>query len=86
GLMAPTLPSTTINEQNITSNSNTMDKTEITVFAALFGLTGETSTVESISAKINELKAKAEKAEAIQKALDEKTAQLATANAELTGS
>lgn len=85
GLMAPTLPSTTINEQNITSNSNTMDKTEITVFAALFGLTGEKATVESISAKINELKAKAEKAEAIQKALDEKTAQLATANAELTG-
>ena len=83
--MAPTLPSTTINEQNITSNSNTMDKTEITVFAALFGLTGEKATVESISAKINELKAKAEKAEAIQKALDEKTAQLATANAELTG-
>lgn len=85
GLVAPTLPSTTINEQNITSNSNTMDKTEITVFAALFGLTGEKATVESISAKINELKAKAEKAEAIQKALDEKTAQLATANAELTG-
>lgn len=85
GLMAPTLPSTTINEQNITSNSNKMDKTEITVFAALFGLTGEKATVESISAKINELKAKAEKAEAIQKALDEKTAQLATANAELTG-
>lgn len=85
GLMAPTLPSTTINEQNITSNSNTMDKTEITVFAALFGLTGEKATVESISAKINELKAKAEKAEAIQKALDEKTAQFATANAELTG-
>ena len=85
GLVAPTLPSTTINEQNITSNSNTMDKTEITVFAALFGLTGEKATVESISAKINELKAKADKTEAIQKALDEKTAQLATANAELTG-
>lgn len=29
GLVAPTLPSTTINEQNITSNSNTMDKTTV---------------------------------------------------------
>lgn len=85
GLVAPTLPPTTINEQNVTSNSKTMDKIEITVFAALFGLTGEKATADNVTAKINELKAKADKAEAIQKALDDTKAQLATANAELTG-
>lgn len=62
-----------------------MDKTEITVFAALFGLTGEKATAENVTAKIKELKAKADKADALQTALDEKTTQLATANAELTG-
>lgn len=85
GLVAPTLPSITINQQNVTSNSKTMDKIEITVFAALFGLTGEKATADNVTAKINELKAKADKAEAIQKALDDTKAQLATANAELTG-
>lgn len=85
GLVAPTLPSTTINQQNVTSNSQTMDKIEISVFAALFGLTGKDATADNITAKFNELKAKADKADALQAALDEKTTQLATANAELTG-
>ena len=70
GLVAPTLPSTTINQQNVTSNSQTMDKIEISVFAALFGLTGKDATADNITAKFNELKAKADKADALQAALD----------------
>lgn len=85
GLVAPTLPSTTINEQNIISNSETMDKSEINVVAALLGLTGEKATADNIAAKINELKAKADKTEATQKALDETKTQLTTVTAELTG-
>lgn len=85
GLVAPTLSPTTINEQNITSNSKIMDKSEINVFAALVGLTEEKATAENLSAKITELKAKAEKAEAAQKDLEKTKAELATTTAELTG-
>lgn len=85
GLVSPTLPSTTINEQKTISKLNTMDESKITVFAALFGLTGDKATADNVTAKINELKAKADKAESTQKALDETKAELTKANAELTG-
>lgn len=85
GLVSPTLPSTTINEQKTILKINTMDESKITVFAALFGLTGDKATADNVTAKINELKAKADKAETTQKALDETKAELTKANAELTG-
>lgn len=85
GLVAPTMPPATINEQNINSISSTMDKEQITVFAALFGLTGDKATTENVTAKINELKAKAAEAEANKKALDEAKAELTKTQAELTG-
>lgn len=85
GLVSPTLSTITINEQNIKSNLKTMEKNEITVFAALLGLTGEKATSENVTAKINELKAKADNADAIQKSLDETKGELTKVNAELTG-
>lgn len=85
GLVTPTPNRSTINEQNITSNSITMDKNEISVFAALVGLTGEKATADNVSAKISELKAKAEKVDSIQKSLDETKAELTKTQAELTG-
>lgn len=85
GLITPTTPNHTINQQNIISNSNKMDKPEITVLAALVGLTGEKATAENLSAKINELKATADKVESLQKSLDDYKAKFETANAELTG-
>ena len=85
GLVSPTLSTTTINKHNINSILETMEKNEITVFAALLGLTGEKATSENVSAKINELKAKADKADALQKSLDETKGELTKVNAELTG-
>ena len=85
GLVSPTLSTTTINQQNINSILETMEKNEITVFAALLGLTGEKATSENVSAKINELKAKADKTDALQKSLDETKGELTKVNAELTG-
>jgi ATP-dependent protease ClpP protease subunit len=85
GLVSPTLSTTTINKQNINSILETMEKNEITVFAALLGLTGEKATSENVSAKINELKAKADKADALQKSFDETKGELTKVNAELTG-
>jgi ATP-dependent protease ClpP protease subunit len=85
GLVSPTLSTTTINKQNINSILETMEKNEITVFAALLGLTGEKATSENVSAKINELKAKADKTDALQKSLDETKGELTKVNAELTG-
>lgn len=85
GLVAPTLSTTTINVQNDNSNLKTMEKNEITVFAALFGLTGEKATAENVTAKINELKAKADNADAVQKTLNETKVELNKVSAELTG-
>ena len=85
GLMSPTHASITINEQKTTLKPNTMNESQINIFAALFGLTGEKATADNVTAKINELKAKADKAEAAQKALDETKAELAKVSAELTG-
>lgn len=85
GLVAPTAISTTINKQNIKSNSTTMEKNDISVFAALVGLTGEKATSDNLLAKINELKAKAEKSESLQKTLDDTKAKLTKVEAEYTG-
>ncbi len=85
GLVAPTMPSATINEQNNNSNFSTMEKEQITVFAALFGLTGDKATAENVTAKINEMKAKVAEAEANKKALDDTKAELTKVKAELTG-
>ncbi len=85
GLVAPTAISATINKQNINFNSTTMEKNDISVFAALVGLTGDKATTDNLLAKINELKAKAEKSDAIQKSLDEAKAELISVKAEYTG-
>lgn len=89
GLVVPTMPSATINEQKHESetktNIKTMEKNEVTVIAALFGLTGDKATSENVTASIKELKAKADKADGLQKSLDEAKAELTKVNAELTG-
>lgn len=92
-LALPKFPSATMSSiEGITTkqannifNSSTKMENEITVFAALFGLTGEKATAENVTAQINEIKAKAEKADLLQKSLDETMAQLTKAQAELTG-
>lgn len=73
------------NKNDSIFNSTKMEKNEITVFAALFGLTGEKATAENVTAKINELKAKAGKADDLQKSLEEANAQLTQVKASLTG-
>lgn len=85
GLVAPTMPNTTINKQNINTNYPTMEKEQITVFAALFGLTGDKATTENVTVKINEMKTKIAEAETNIKALDETKAELTKTKAELTG-
>lgn len=85
GLVTPTTLPTTINEQNINTNFSTMEKEQNIVYGALFGLTGDKATVENVTAKINELKAKAAEAETTKKALDEANAELTKTKAELTG-
>lgn len=67
------------------SNNNKMEKNEMTVVAALLGIAGANATTEHVSAKINDLKAKAEKADALEKSLDETKAELDETKAELTG-
>lgn len=86
GLVAPTIPTATINEQNNNnSNFSTMEKEQITVFAALFGLTGDKATAENVTAKINEMKAKVAEAETNKKVLEDTRAELTKVKAELTG-
>lgn len=88
-MMASTQPIQTINEQNLNtkiSNNNKMEKNEITVVAALFGLTGDKATTEHVSAKIKELKAKADKADDLEKTLEDTKSELTKTKAELTGS
>lgn len=86
GLVAPTMPTATINEQNHNNtNISTMEKEQISVFAALLGLTGEKATAENVTARINEMKAKVAEADANKKALDDTRAELTKTKAELTG-
>lgn len=79
------LASVSIKEDDNNSNINKMDKNEITVFAALLGLAGEKANVESVSAKINELKAKADKFDGMKATLDETQKNLKTTQVELEG-
>ena len=75
-----------IEEQQINnSKSNKMDKNEITVFAALLGLTGEKATADNVTASINELKNKAGKSVQLQTELEGVKSQLTKAQAELAG-
>lgn len=85
GLVGPTMPSLTINEQNTQTIYSKMENDKITIFAALFGLTGEQATVENVTAKINELKSKASEVEACNKSLNDLKAELTQVKAELTG-
>ena len=62
-----------------------MDKNEITVFAALLGLTGEKATADNVTASINELTNKAEKSVQLQTELEDVKSQLTKAQAELAG-
>lgn len=74
-----------IESNNNNHKSKKMEKNELTVFAALFGLTGEHATSENVTARINELKAKADKLDETQKTLDDTKAELTKVQAELTG-
>lgn len=68
------------------SNKKKMNEEQITVFAALLGLSGEKATVEGVSAKINALKDNAGKAESLKASLDKVNKELATVRTELEGS
>lgn len=80
GFVAPTIKS------NVNSNNKTMTENEITVFAALLGMTGKEANVESVSAQITALKAKAEQFDTLKAALDEKEKELGAVKTELEGS
>lgn len=85
GLATPNIEQGTINENNIHLNSKTMEKNEINVIAAFFGLTGEKATTENVSAMISDLKAKAEKYDALVASHEDTKNQLTKAQAELAG-
>lgn len=85
GLVDAGTMQTTIKNQNKSIKTETMEENKISVFAALFGLTGEKATAENVTAKINDLKAKAGEADTLRKTLDETKAELTRVNAELTG-
>lgn len=70
---------------NINQNKKTMNENEVTVFAALFGLTGEKATTEAVTAQITSLKAKAEKYDALKTSFDKTSKDLETTKAELQG-
>lgn len=75
----------TKNNENINKKVNKMNENEITVFAALLGMTGEKATVEGVSAQINNIKAKAEKYDTLKAAYDKVNKEYATAQTELEG-
>jgi len=86
GLATPQLHEETIEATNNTHlNSKTMEKNEINVIAALFGLTGEKATTENVSSQIADLKAKAEKYDSLVKSHEDTKNQLTKAQAELAG-
>ena len=72
-------------KENINKTTNKMNDNEITVFAALLGMTGEKATVEGVSAQINAIKAKAEKYDTLKAAYDKVNKEFATAQTELEG-
>lgn len=71
--------------ENINKKVNKMNENEITVFAALLGMTGEKATVEGVSAQINTIKAKADKYDALKASYDKVNKEYATAQTELEG-
>ena len=71
--------------ENINKKVNKMNENEITVFAALLGMTGEKATVEGVSAQINSIKAKAEKYDTLKAAYDKVNKEYATTQTELEG-
>ena len=74
-------------QDNTTNNqtSNKMNEKEITVFAAMLGMSGEKATVESVSAQISSIKAKAEQYDSLKASYDEVNKKLSTAQTELEG-
>ena len=72
-------------KENINKTTNKMNDNEITVFAALLGMTGEKATVEGVSAQITSIKAKAEKYDTLKAAYDKVNKEFATAQTELEG-
>lgn len=85
GLVAPTTPYQTINEQDNKSISSAMDTNHIKITAALLGIAEDNATQDNVTAKITEMKSMAEKAEASMKELETTKAELTKAQAELTG-
>lgn len=71
--------------ENINKMVNKMNENEITVFAALLGMTGEKATVEGVSAQINSIKAKADKYDTLKAAYDKVNKEYTTAQTELEG-
>lgn len=76
--------STIVNE-NTNKKVNKMENSEITVFAALLGMSGEKATVDGVSAQINSIKAKAEKYDSLKAAYDKVNKEYATVQTELEG-
>ena len=81
------LPKNTIVEDNKNNHqtNNTMNEKEITVFAALLGMSGEKATVEGVSAQISSIKAKAEQYDSLKASYDEVNKKLSSAQTELEG-
>lgn len=71
--------------ENTNKKTNKMNENEITVFAALLGMTGEKATVEGVSAQINSIKAKAEKYDTLKAAYDKVNKEYTVAQTELEG-
>lgn len=80
--VSPT-PIVTINKS--IQNTATMEENKISVFAALFGLTGDKANEENLTAKINEVKATADLYAATKKELETSKNELSKMQAELTG-
>ncbi len=74
-----------ISNENINKKANKMNDNEITVFAALLGMTGEKATVEGVSAQINTIKAKAEKYDSLKAAYDKVNKEFTATQTELEG-
>lgn len=74
-----------IDKTDIHQINKTMNEKEITVIAALFGLTGEKATVEAVSAQISSIKAKAEAYDTLKASYDTVSKDYDTAKTELEG-
>lgn len=80
-----TIPLGKQDNTNNNQTSNKMNEKEITVFAAMLGMSGEKATVESVSAQISSIKAKAEQYDSLKASYDEVNKKLSTAQTELEG-